>query len=382
MGKYTIYASIFRTKQSKSSYFSLRNHYGNSATVHLSPEGIYTMEVNGYEDDYVIENRAKRDPQYKMAVQKVSNEMIAEFDEEHKFYVLMSKRALRMIERKDIEMERSKIVLEHYQRRKFDIAMPSEDDIKRLLDIEANGLFYKSASNQQEISQYIEKNKSSKLQERRNNWRDLQKLHDDIEKANEEKTNSSYLRIYNSKVKIYDDRITGEPSVIQDAFSQIQNSVSIPYSVELDYNYSQTDKTIEIDVELTDLVELSMPIFKVNLLASGKISVKKKLQKEIKSDIVDSQMCLMYYIASFAFSITPNIEKCRVSLYTKKKVDGLCWIEFQRKNFKFHTDPTDYTFTWPIVYNLGEVRGAYILQEIDASTFKSLIKEKIQMQGL
>lgn len=356
--------------------FSLRSHYGNSATINLSPDGVYSLDVNGWDDDYIIENRAKRDPQYKAGIQKVSNELLLDYQNQTEFVSLMSKRAFKPIERAFLQRERDKIQIEKYQPKNFVVAKPQSSEVIDMLKAEGNNKFYKNDNNSNDVNRFVAENKDKLYQERIESWNEILKLYNDIEKANQEKADKVYRQTYTSKRAVFDDIINGVPSVIEKGFAEASIKLTVPYEIGLDYDYNQEQHVIDIDVEIPDSLELYIPNSKASILSSGKVSVKSKLQKEVRNEIVNSQMTLLYYIASYAFSISPNIEHCRMSLWSKHKTHGYCWIDFSRTNFKFHTAPEEYFLTWPNVNNQGELRGANVLNLIDKKLFKQLIQER------
>ena len=376
MGKYIIAPAKLPTVERKKFSFSLRSHYGNSATIVLSPDGIYSLDVNGWEDDYVIENRAKRDSQYKTGIQKVSNELFLDYQARTEFVSLMSKRAFKPIGRTFLQKERDKIQIEEYQPNAFVVNKPQSDEVVAMLQTEGNSRYYKDENNSTEVRRFVTENKEKVYKERVANWNEILKLFNDIEKANKEKADFSFRQAYNAKRTVYDDIINGQPSVIENGFDDAINKLAVPYEISLDFDYNQQLQTIDIDVEIPDSIEPFVPTEKATILSSGKVSIKSKQQKEIRNEIVNSQLSLLYYIASYAFSLTPHIEHCRMSLWSKHKTYGYCWIDFSRNKFKSHAAPEDYLVTWKNVNNIGEFRGANVLNHIDKKLFKKLIQER------
>lgn len=376
MSKYRILPFRVPVVTEKTFRFTLRNYSGSSARLVLSPNGTYSMSVSGWDDDYIIENRAKRDPQYKSGIQKLSNDMLNDYQAQNDYVTIMSKRSFKPLERRNLERERDKIQMEQYQPKPFIINQPTMNDVTAILDIEANGVHYKSDRKELDVKKYIQDNKSAVLSERMAFWNEIQQLYDDIEKANRNNANKEFKKTYDAKRSVFDDIINGTPSAIDKAFTSGISSLAVPYEIGLDYSYDQNKKAISIDICIPESIDVYIPSQKASLLSSGKISVKDKLQKEIKNDVFASQLSLMYYIASFAFSLSPNIEQSRISLWTKQKDYGYCWINFDKNNFKYHTDPSEFTLIWHNVCQIVDNRGANVLNPIEKSLFKRLIHEQ------
>lgn len=381
MGKFKVLPTKAPSIGHKTYDFSLRGHYGNSAKIVLSPDGTYNMTVSGWEDNYTLENRAKRDPQYKVGIQRVSNEMQLDYQNQTEYVSLMSKRSYKIADKAVLQKERDKVQMEKYQPKDFVVARPNEQEVVNLLDIEGRGKFYSTINNQVEIQKHIRDNKDSAYNERLAYWNEIQKLYNDIEKANQDNANKVFVKTYNAKRAAYDNIINGDPSVIEKGFVDAQSNLIVPFEIGLDYTYDQQKGIISIDVEIPDGIEMFIPMRKASILSTGRISVKDKLQKEIKNEVTQCQLSLLYYIASYGFSLSPNIDYCRISLWTKHKSYGYSWIEFAKSNFKFHTAPSEYFITWPNVNNQTESRGAIILNTIEKNLFRQLISEKITMIG-
>lgn len=377
MGKFKVLPTKAPSIAHKTYDFSLRGHYGNSAKIVLLPDGTYNMSVSGWEDNFIIENRAKRDPLYKTGIQRVSNEMLLDYQNQTEFVSLMSKRPFKMADKSGLQKERDKVQMERYQPKDFVVARPIETEVVSLLDIEGKGKFYSTVNNQVEIQKYIRENKESTYNERLAFWNEIQKLYNDIEKANQDNANKVFAKTYNAKRAAYDNIINGDPSVVEKGFQDAQSNLIVPFEISLDYTYDQQKGIISIEVEIPDAIDMFIPMRKASILSTGRISVKDKLQKEIKNEVTQCQLSLLYYIASYAFSLSPNINYCRMSLWTKHKSYGYSWIEFAKSNFKFHTAPSEYFTTWPSINNQIESRGAIVLNTIEKNLFKQLISEKI-----
>ena len=83
------------------------------------------------------------------------------------------------------------------------------------------------------------------------------------------------------------------------------------------------------------ILEDAVPVavMKADILASGKLSVKNKLVRELTNDQTRCTIGLLFLISSHVFSISPNIQTIRLSLWNRAKTHGYIWIEFDAPAF-------------------------------------------------
>ena len=120
---------------------------------------------------------------------------------------------------------------------------------------------------------------------------------------------------------------------------------------------------------------------KATLKTTGKMSVRAKTQGDIQQDYANTCLSLMYYVACNVFNITPNIQTCRISLYTARKANGICWMEFNRNRFSTlflsSLDPLLDMMGWPNVANLKVLKTTSKLDSMEKTTFENQIKSQI-----
>ena len=69
---------------------------------------------------------------------------------------------------------------------------------------------------------------------------------------------------------------------------------------------------LNTEIELQN--DMNLPTNKTNILASGKISVKDKLVKEMEQFKTETIVSMIYYVAASLFNAAINIHTQRVSL--------------------------------------------------------------------
>ena len=96
---------------------------GGSATVQLDSLGNYEVLVNGNRFSS-LENSAKRDTDYKPAVNDVSLKMITAFDKRDAEFTAMHKKAVKVQKLSDQQKKIDALILGQYEREKFPLARP------------------------------------------------------------------------------------------------------------------------------------------------------------------------------------------------------------------------------------------------------------------
>ena len=129
----------------------------------------------------------------------------------------------------------------------------------------------------------------------------------EIEKTNQQ--NQEELNILNK-------RISGDASYIMDTSIKMIEEITLPVDFSVDIQYDDTNKTLCIDLDLPEIE--NMPDKKATELASGKVKVKDKTQKELKKDYATCVTGMAFYLAGICFNISPKIRQITVSGYTQR----------------------------------------------------------------
>ena len=343
------------------------------ATLTLDPDGIYNFFLKGD----MSESTAKRNPNHKIAEGHITTEMLKAYNNNEKaFLSLHDKGNISTDLSYSIDNNVSK--QEYYQWKTFSLPKPTLKEVT-LLVLEEQALLSKNAKGNGSDLENEKDAINSSLHERTEAWEEIQSLFNAIETSMENKTNSIYKREYESRCKTQNDIINGEDDVIEAAFEEFDSKLDIPFNINLEYKYSKAKGEIEVDIELVDNIESLIPLFKASTKASGQISIKSKAQNELAQDVSTCQISLIYYIAKAVFNISPHIKKCCVSLYTNCKIQGLCWISFNRDkikslDFKYLNPLLDFN-NWINISNIKYLKVSTRLEPLDAATFNKLINK-------
>lgn len=377
MGKIRIYSKQPKPIVSLSETYTVFSSYkSGKATLRLNPDGEYLFTVYGD----IGESTAKRSSTHKATEQKLTNNMLKMYEEAQDAYTAIHKKS-------KLRLASSYSVLQNvkpqgsYQWKTMDLKKPTDNEAKELVVNEARNLNHNPKSSSVNESDFLKANIEKVKRQRMDAWDEIQKLFNLIEQAQADKANASFKKVYDASVRAQQEIIDGESHIVDDAFYAFPTTLVVPFIIELDYKYNQAAKSIDVSIELTEDPSLKVPIKKATLKTTGKISVRAKTQGDLQQDYANTCLSLMYYVACNVFNISPNIQTCRISLYTAQKANGICWMEFNRNRFStLHLSSLDLLLDmmgWPNVANLKVLKTTSKLDIMEKTAFENQIKSQI-----
>ena len=377
MGKIRIYSKQTKPIVSLSETYTVFSSYkSGKATLRLTPDGEYLFTVYGD----IGESTAKRSSTHKVTEQKLTNNMLKMYEESQDAYTAIHKKSkLRSVS--SYSVQKNVKPQGAYQWKTLDINKPTDSEVKELVVNEVRNLNHNPHSSSVKESDFVKANLEKVKKQRMDAWDEIQKLFNLIEKSQADRANASFKREYDANVRAQQEIIDGASHIVDDAFNSFPNTLIVPFIIELDYKYNQADKSIDVSIELTEDPSLKVPMKKATLKTTGKLSVRAKTQGEIQQDYAITCISLMYYVACNVFNITPNIQTCRVSLYSADKANGICWLAFNRNRFSSLNlsllDPLMDMMRWPYIANLKVLKTTSKLDCIENTTFENQIKSQI-----
>lgn len=347
--------------------------YGRG-TIALSPYGDYTLNVTG-----ITEGSARRTVEYKNAYNKVSLDMLHAYEEENKYFTAIHRGMTKIKDKGVYESELQKLIPEKYKRDTFDFAKPTRQDVEKDLREEYQALTFDKENSQINYSEqeFIKQHIGEMIESRQQGWQEANELFSMIEDVREQRENmrlfTEYKTLYNQKKKY----ICGEEDEVKDALSLAFNNVRIPFNIALSCNYKKETSQMEVKMVFED--GINIPMNKATILASGKISIKNKLMKELITDKTLSTLSIVYYISGILFMVSPNIQYLRLSAYDRTERNPLLWVEFDRSIFArirphsidLYSDILGYNN----VMNFKSKGDALELSVMDAETFTAKVQQ-------
>ena len=152
--------------------------------------------------------------------------------------------------------------------------------------------------------------------------------------------NAIFIEEYESIKTDLENYLEGGEDYVSNKIEVILNEITLPVDFSIDYEYAKDKFTLFIDLDLPEIED--MPTEKINTLASGKISVKEKSQKEIKQEYAQCVSGIAFYFSGLFFNISSRINTIQISGYTQRvnkktgNIDDnyIYSIKFQRDKFE------------------------------------------------
>ena len=344
---YRVISTLPEAVQGQSRSFSFTYPHHGNGTITLTANGVYNLSLNSWDTS---DASARRTNEFKDAMFNVSNDLVKAYESYAAIYTNIHGKMIKLHRKSYYEGKLPRVVLETYKRKAFGFYPPTKAEVKGDLENEAEKKFYGSSDISQR-SAFVDSNIEKLFTDRMEKWNEAKELFDEIENAHEQRENAAFSEKYNLEIQAQNDYLEGSEYLVKDL--------------------------IDIEVELISGVNI--PQIKATLLASGKVSVKEKLVREVEEEKTISMLGVIYYIASVAFDASPNIDNVRISLWDAQKQNGLAWINFPRKDILHNTIqqfiPTMDSFNYERVMNLKDSRGVLVLAPIKASVFKKQVNE-------
>lgn len=346
--------------------------------------GNYEVIVNGSRFSSQ-ENSAKRDAAYKPAVGDISIKMVSAFEKRDAEFTAMHKKAARMQKLSEHQKKIDALSPQQYERESFPLSRPRREDVRRELEAEAETrivALYEDKRN--ERTAFINEHEKEAMAARLRAYEEVQAFFNDLQDDKEARANALFQKEYERQKKEIEDYINGEPSLTEQNIRMILGELTLPYRVEICCDYNENLGLLNTDIEFYG--DMNLPTNKTNILASGKISVKDKLVKEMEQFKTETIVSMIYYVAASLFNASINIRTQRITVWLDGKREGLIWIQFDRNQFSKLSmrtvNPMLNYYDWPRVDALRIVRGASQFDSFDTSSFKNAITQVMADNGI
>ena len=373
MAKYHIKATEPEMVESKSLSFRYwTGANGGNAQLTLSPYGDYTLVVLSG----MSEGTVKRTDAYKNAVDSLTKEMHKAYEAESAAYTLLHRNMVTIPDRSKAETQLQKLAPKTYTKQSILLPRPTKKEVEADLIAEAESYQHTYKEEGFSVDAYVKQRLNTETENRQARWQEALELFESIENAREERTNAQYYAEYEIEKHKLEDYLSGEESVIQDGISAIEMNLVIPVNLFLEYKYQQKEGILDVDLTLEDTIPVA--VMKTEINASGKISIKNKLVRELTDDRTRCALGLMYLIGSHLFAISPNIQYVRIALWSGNKTAGYAWLSFDRASFSRlvprRLTPELDVYNFPNVINLKAKNNAVEITPIEAPVFKKMIE--------
>lgn len=334
-----------QSHSSTKSYSSQQSNVNVKVQLKLDDSGNPILNVfNEYGNEIFDEStirKVKNLAQYKESIERLRNEKVQEIEEQLRGFTEIYKFTPQLNNEKIVRKKLDVLIPDKYTREEFNSPKPLLEDIRNELDKESQVkikkmLFWK---NKQLRNKYIEDNLEDRFAEKTKKW-DISKRafiarQDKIEKEKNDRFNETFQ----SKKSDLENFLSADDTYISSKIESILSEISLPIQFSLDFEFDRANGVLHVDLDLPEIEDI--PLKKVNVLSSGKISIKEKTQKEINHEYALCVCGISYYFCSLFFNITSQIKIIQISGYTQRinkqtgSIDDqyIYSIEFEREKF-------------------------------------------------
>lgn len=301
---------------------------------------IYDNSGKNITSETVI-NKLKRTPEYKENLNKIYDRYYNLITQETTEFTDLYKHILKPINKKEIQDKIEELKPEKYTREKFDVLIPSKKSIEQeLLKVAKSKfnsvLFWK---NKKKRTHFIQDNLDIKLRQSIENWETKKERFEKSEQIKEKDINLTYLKTFEQEKENLSNNLNATENFVLNNFETILNEIDIKPEFFIDFEYEEENKTFLIDLDLPEVEHL--PKETASILKSGKLSVKKKSEKQLREDYAKCVTGLGLLVAGISFMAAAGIENVEISGYTqridkkdgKTKDDYIYSIQLNRESF-------------------------------------------------
>ena len=125
-----------------------------------------------------------------------------------------------------------------------------------------------------------------------------------------------YLLVYNEQKKFLIDFLEGKKEFIELNLDNFLHSITLPVNFTVSYEYDDKNGILTVDLDLPEIEDL--PTSKASTLASGKVKIKNKTQKELKEQYLICVTGLAFFFSSHFFNLSTRINKVLISGFTQR----------------------------------------------------------------
>lgn len=244
---------------------------------------------------------------------------------------------------------------EKYVRREWNIPCPTEAEVRRLLESNAEKMFPGMFKKKQRKT-YVESNLSNAVQETKNSWQEQRQRFEDQETNLELEHNAQYEKEYEAKKAALKQTLSENEDTTLNRIENWLCELDLP--LEMDAAIEIDRGILYIDLDLPEVEDI--PTEYVQILKSGKPSTKNKTQKQIKEEYVQCVFGLAEFLATSLFNICCSLDHIIISGYTQRR----------DKNGDINDN-----YIYSVIFTREDIEGLKISDPIEVfSRFKNRMK--------
>jgi len=326
------------SSSSSSSYIEL------SISIGIDDSGnYYVKDQNGQLiTDESLLRKIKRTDVYKNKIKELSEKFATEKNAETDNFIEIYKQSEVLLSESQIRLNLENLTPQKYIKRDFAISKPDETSIREDLEIEAKRDIKSLAfwTLKKRRSDFVNNAFPARFQNSIKKYEDALMEHNLNEAIIEKDKNIEYDKIFIQEKTYLEDFLMGKKELVETNLDSFLQKMTLPVDFEVSYEYDESQGILTVDLDLPEIEDI--PKSKAATLASGKVKVKDKTQKELKEQYLICVTGLAFFFASHFYNMSTHIDKIIISGFTqrtskktgKMNDDYVYSIVFERNKFQ------------------------------------------------
>ena len=215
--------------------------------------------------------------------------------------------------------ELNNLKVDEYQKREFDIPMPTEESVKAdLLKIATKEIKSMAVwSLKKKREEYVNNKFDEIYKIRYDYWLKQKKEFDENEKELEVENNKKFKEEFEKTKEYLKNIIAGDEECVCNDIDLWFSELEMPFECNISYDYRKNEYLLLIDLDLPEIEDF--PNQKAVQLANGNMKLKDKTQTELYCDYKNYVFGLALFVVGHIFNISPKIHKIIISAYTQRR---------------------------------------------------------------
>lgn len=309
----------------------LTNHV---VSVNMSDSGRVTVSIDG-SDSSSYKNEVLEAHVIDSHIEKLHKKLAGAYDSVSLHYLKIHTKADKTFIESELVSQINSLKCEQYEEKTFTIKKPEMAEVEADLLVDAAG---EEIKEQNEIDKYVATHIEDSYNYRLMKWESLKKYHSYIQSTLAQIVNEKNKREYEAKRNALQAVVDGEPKYIEAKFKELETTLMLPFTSDIEYLYSSDTGIVDIDMESPLIV--SVPQKKMRISDSGEIEIIKTTHTEDVLNQTISVFSSIFYIALNIWNISTKIKQINITNWQIKGKTGICWFSLERGYFEI-LDPAN-----------------------------------------
>ena len=297
-------------------------------SVNMTDGGVVSVKIDGSEDSSyrteIIESHT-----VDVYVEKLHKRLAGAYESISDYYLRMHAQSEKTLQEEDIKAQIQDLKCEKYKEKSFELEKPVVSEIESDLREDAKA---EDINDQNEIDKYIASHLEDSFNYRLSKWDNLKKYHSYVQSVIAKSLNDRYQILFETKKNALQAIVDGDPTYICKKIKELEDTLNLPYSADIEYVYSPDSGHLEIEME--SLLKINIPQKKICVSESGELQIVKTTPTEDVINQTKSKISSIFYIIWTLWNISTKIQSITITDWQIKNQVGICWFSFDRSFFK------------------------------------------------